>query len=107
MFQFFNVPLRTTVQSPHLSLDDTTCDAVTRKTKPADRRRLLDALELRPKACAMKHLTKLSLGLLALVATAHVAPAFAASKDAPPQCGDEKKGTDTKGDKKGFQVEAR
>jgi hypothetical protein len=55
----------------------------------------------------MKHLTKLSLGLLALVATAHVAPAFAASKDAQPQCGDEKKGTDTKGDKKGFQVEAR
>lgn len=55
----------------------------------------------------MKHLTKLSLGLLALVATAHVAPAFAASKDAQPQCGDEKKGGDTKGDKKGFQLEAR
>lgn len=55
----------------------------------------------------MKHLTKLSLGLLALVATSHVAPAFAASKDAAPQCGDEKKGGDTKGDKKGFQVEAR
>lgn len=69
--------------------------------------RLLDASEGRPKACAMKHLTKLSLGLLALVATAHVAPAFAASKDAAPQCGDEKKGGDTKGDKKGFQVDAR
>jgi hypothetical protein len=48
----------------------------------------------------MKSLIKVVAGLLVAAVTAHVAPAFASTLGAEPQCGDDKKGADTKGDKK-------
>ncbi|RYZ09908.1 MAG: hypothetical protein EOO73_03245 [Myxococcales bacterium] len=48
----------------------------------------------------MKRIINVVAGLLVAAVTAHVAPALASASSAEPQCGDEKKGGDTKGDKK-------
>lgn len=48
----------------------------------------------------MKSSINVVAGLLVAAVTAHVAPAFASVSGAEPQCGDDKKGGETKGDKK-------
>lgn len=48
----------------------------------------------------MKSVVNVVAGCLLAAVTAQVAPAFASTSEAQPQCGDDKKGADTKGDKK-------
>lgn len=48
----------------------------------------------------MKRLSNVVAGLLVVAVCSQVAPAFASSSNAEPQCGDDKKGSDTKDDKK-------